>query len=390
MKACIMCGGEGTRMRPLTFERPKPCIPILNKPSIGYLCEHLSISGFNEIVLTLKYLGNKIEEYIRDGSIFGVRANYVYEKEKLGTAGSVKNSERYLKDEPFLVIGGDHVLDFDLREMYQFHKDHEGMITMGLMPVDNPQKYGIVDINMYNKIQRFIEKPKQDQIFSNIANTGIYVCNPELLEWIPSRQYDFAKDLFPRLLQEKEPIYGWMAEGYWTDIGDPIEYMAATRWKLDNLSKEIEGQFYSKNASLNGPMIFKHSITIGSNSSIADHVIIGENTKIGDNVLIGPYTSIGRNCLIGDSSKILSSYIYDEVQIGKGSLVSSAIIDNNTNIGEDCTLESGVVIGPRVMIQNEVIVNSDVRIWPEAVLKSGDCVKKSLINEKFGISVERS
>ncbi|MFC1786859.1 sugar phosphate nucleotidyltransferase [Halobacteriota archaeon] len=390
MKACIMCGGEGTRMRPLTFERPKPCIPILNKPSIGHLCEQLSISGFNEIVLTLKYLGDKIEEYIRDGSIFGVRANYVYEKEKLGTAGSVKNAENYLKDEPFLVVGGDHVLDFDLREMYRFHEDHEGMITIGLTPVDDPQKYGIVDMNRGNKIQRFIEKPAPDQIFSNIANTGIYVCNPELLEWIPSRKYDFAKDLFPRLLKEKEPIYGWLAGGYWTDIGDPIEYRAATRWKLDNLSSEIEGQFYSKNASLNGPMIFKHGITIGSNSSIADHVIIGENTKIGDNVLIGPYTSIGRNCLIGDCSKILSSYVYDGVQIGKRSLVSSAIIDNNTTIGEDCILESGVVIGPRVIIQDEVMVHSDVRIWPEVVLRSGGCFEKSVTNEKFGTSVEGS
>ena len=390
MKACIMCGGEGTRMRPLTFERPKPCIPILNKPSIGYLFEQLYISGFNEIVLTLGYLGNKIEEYIRDGSIFGVRASYVYEKEGLGTAGSVKNAESYLKDEPFLVVGGDHILDFNLREMYQFHEDHEGMITIGLTPVDEPQKYGIVDINMDNKILRFIEKPAPDQIFSNIASTGIYVCNPELLEWIPSRRYDFAKDLFPRLLQEKEPIYGWLAGGYWTDIGDPIEYRAATRWKLDNLSKEIDGHLYSKNASLNGPMVFKNDITIGSNSSIADHVVIGESTKIGDNVLIGPYTSIGRNCLIGDCSKILSSYVYDGVQIGKRSFVSSAIIDNNTTIGEDCILESGVVIGPRVIIQDEVIVHSDVRIWPEVVVRSGEDVEENMTNEKFGTSIEGS
>ncbi len=390
MKACIMCGGEGTRMRPLTFERPKPCIPILNKPSIGYLVEQLSISGFDDIVVTLGYLGNKIEEYLRDGSIFGVRADYVYEKERLGTAGSVKNAEIYLKDAPFLVVGGDHILDISLREMYRFHEEHDGMVTIGLLQVDEPQKYGIVDMNMHNRIKKFIEKPAPEQIFSNIASTGIYVCNPELLEWIPRRRYDFANDLFSNLLQENEPIYGWLARGYWTDIGDPVEYRAATRWKLENLSTEIDGHLHSKNARLNGPMVFKYGITLGSNSSIADHVIIGESTTIGDNVLIGPYTSIGRNCVIGDGSKILSSYIYDSVHIGKKSFASGAIIDNNTTIWDDCILESGVVIGPRVIIQDGVIVHSDVRIWPEVVVRSGEDVEENMTNEKFGTSIEGS
>ncbi len=390
MKACIMCGGMGTRMRPLTFERPKPCIPILNKPSIGYLIEHLSNSGFDDIVLTLGYLGNKIEEYIRDGSTFGVRANYVYEKERLGTAGSVKNAETYLKDTPFLVVGGDHILDFNLREMYRFHEEHDGMVTIGLLPVDDPQKYGIVDMNADNEIKRFIEKPAPEQIFSNIASTGIYVCSPELLERIPRRRYDFAGDLFPSLLQENEPIYGWLAKGYWTDIGDPLEYRAATRWKLDNLSTETDGHLYSKNARLKGPMVFKNEITLGSNSSIADHVVIGENTNIGNNVSVGSYTSIGRNCLIGDGSKIASSYIYEGVQIGKRSFSSGAIIDKNTIIGEDCILESGVIIGPRVIILDRVTIHSDVRIWPEVVIRLREDVEEDVINEKFGTSVEGS
>ncbi|MDD2778350.1 MAG: NDP-sugar synthase, partial [Methanocellales archaeon] len=185
-------------------------------------------------------------------------------------------------------------------------------------------------------------------------------------------------------------IYGWLAKGYWTDIGDPLEYRAATRWKLDNLSTEIHGHLYSKNARLNGPMVFKNEITLGSNSSIADHVVIGENTKIRDNVSVGSYTSIGRNCLVGDGSKIASSYIYDGVQIGKRSFSSGVIIDKNTIIGEDCILKSGVIIGPRVIIPDRITIHSDVRIWPEVVIRPGEDVEEDVINEKFGTSVEGS
>ena len=387
MKACIMCGGEGTRMRPLTFERPKPCIPILNKPSIGYLVEQLSIRGFDDIVMTLGYLGDKIEEYLGDGSIFGVSVNYVYEKEKLGTAGSVKNAESYLKDAPFLVVGGDHVLDLNLREMYRFHEEHDGMVTTGLLPVEDPREYGIVDMDVNNKIKRFLEKPAPGQIFSNLASTGIYVCDPELLEWIPRGRYDFAKNLFPSLLQANEPIYGWLARGHWTDIGDPAEYRAAARWKLENLSTEIDGHLHAENAELSGPMVLKHDVTLGLNSSVIGPVMVGESTVIGSNVLIGPYASIGRNCIIGDDSQISSSYIYDDVHIGKRSFTSGAIIDNNTIIGDDCILESGVVIGPRVIIQDGVIVHSDVRIWPEIVVRSGEDVEENMTNEKFGTSM---
>lgn len=185
MKACIMCGGEGTRLRPLTFARPKPNVPILNKPSVVHLVEHLEKEGFNEIVVTVGYMADKVEEYLGDGCMFGVHIEYVYEHKKMGTAGSVKNAEEFLSGEPFIVLGGDHVLNLDLREMYRFHKKNDAIVTIGLLSIDDPREFGIADMDVNNRIHRFLEKPGPGEIFSNLASTGIYMCDPEIFDWIP-------------------------------------------------------------------------------------------------------------------------------------------------------------------------------------------------------------
>src|SRR5674536_314254 len=196
MKACIMCGGAGTRLRPLTFERPKPSIPLLNKPSVGHLVEHLSANGFNDIVITLGYLGRNIEEYLGDGLMFGVEINYIRERHKLGTAGSVKNAEHLLNDGPFLVVGGDHVMDFNLREFYQFHRKNDSILSVGAMSIDDPREYGILDIDVNNRVHRFREKPSSGEIFSNLASTGIYMCDPELFSHIPRSGLTLLRTFF--------------------------------------------------------------------------------------------------------------------------------------------------------------------------------------------------
>lgn len=387
-----MCGGVGTRLRPLTFERPKPNIPLLNKPSIGHLVEQLSAKGFDDIVITLGYLGEKIEEYLGDGSIFGVSIKYVYEKERLGTAGSVRNAKKHLEDAPFLIVGGDHVLDLNLREFYHFHKQHGGVITIGLLPIDDPKEYGIASIDVGNRVTRFREKPPSGQIFSNLASTGIYVCDSEVFDWIPAvGRYDFAKDLFPALLQANEPVYGWLARGPWTDLGNPRDYRAASKWMLENLQgTEIAGDLHLEKARLMGPMVLKHNVSLGQNSAIIGPVVIGENTKIGANVLIGPYTTIGDNCEIQDNSQVLSSYIYNDVKVGSSTSVCGAIIDNDTVIGNKCTLENGTVIGPRAKVQDKVTIHSDVLLWPEVVIESGAEILKDVLNKAFETSTTGS
>lgn len=386
MKVCIMCGGEGTRLRPLTFDRPKPAIPILNKPSVAHLVEHLAREGFNDIVITLGYLGGEIEQALGDGKVYGVHIDYVREHTKLGTAGSVKNAEQLLGGEPFIVVGGDHVMDVNLREIYRHHAGNSTKVTIGLLPIDEPGEYGIADMDVNNIIHRFLEKPAKGQIFSNLASTGIYVCDPSILDHIPAgKPFDFAKDLFPALLKKNETLKGFLVRGHWTDIGNPTAYRQASKWMLEKLPGTlITGHFNVKNAWVSGPIQVSHDVSLGSNSSLVGPIVIGENTTIGSNVLIGPYTAIGANCVIKDNARVFSSYIFNDVHIGHSTSVSGAIIDNDTNIGKRCMLETGTVIGPRVVIHDGVTVHSGVRMWPEVIVNKNEVIEEDLINEQYG------
>lgn len=391
MKACIMCGGAGTRLRPLTFERPKPAIPLLNKPSIVRLVEFLADKGFTDIVLTLGYMGEYIEESLGSGKLFGVHIDYVYEKKKLGTAGSVKNAQDVLGSEPFLVVGGDHVLDLNLRELYRFHTSHKAMLTVGLVCIDNPREFGIVDMDIENTITRFKEKPMAGEIFSNLASTGIYACNPELLEMIPDdRKFDFAYDLFPMLIEQQE-MKGCLVSGHWTDVGSPEAYRDASRWMLEDLSETvIEGELHTKSSKISGKLVIGTDVKVGSNTSIVGPVVIGPETTIGDGVLIGPYSTIGSGCTVGDGAKVLASYIYDDVSIGEHTSVFGSIIDCHTSVGRRCSLETGSVIGPRVVLEDGVVVHSERRIWPEVHVRAGMTVSADMYNEKFDVSTDGS
>lgn len=392
MKACIMCGGAGTRLRPLTFKHPKPSIPILNKPSVLHLIEHLSREGFNEIVMTLGYMGELIEEQLGNGHMFGVHIDYVYEKEKLGTAGGVKNAEKYLKGEPFIVLGGDHVLNLDLREMYRFHEANDAPVTIGLLSIDDPREFGIADMDINNRIHRFLEKPKAGQIFSNLASTGIYICDPSIFEWIPEhKKCDFAKDLFPFMLEENKKINGVLVRGKWTDVGSSAAYRQAQRWMLDSLpGTTIEGNFTTRNARIKGPLSIGNNVCIGSNSSLVGPIVIGENTNIGDNVLIGPYSVIGSNCTIEDNAKILSSYLFDSVFIGKGSNISGGVVSDETIIGEHCFLENGTVIGHKVTVGSNSTIHSGVKVWPEVVIENNSSIQDTIINSDYDAAHEGS
>jgi len=385
MKACIMCGGEGTRLRPLTFERPKPSIPIMNKPSVVHLIEHLAKEGFSDIVITIGYMAEKIEESLGNGSMFGVHIDYVYEEEKLGTAGGVKNAEEYLKDEQFIVVGGDHVMDLSLRTMSRYHESNDAIVTIGLMSIDDPREFGIADMDVNNRIHRFLEKPGPGEIFSNLASTGIYMCCPEIFDWIPEgKQYDFAKDLFPALMEKDRKINGMLMRGHWTDVGSANAYRQAQRWMLESLpGTSIEGNFHTQNARIVGPLKIGNNVTVGSNSALVGPIAIGENTKIGDNVLVGPYTAIGSNCVIKDDCRILSSYIFNDVTIGNNSNASGSIIDNGTVIGRNCSMENGTVIGPRVNINDDATIHSDVKVWPEVIIKSGSSITETKLNPEF-------
>ncbi|CCJ35197.1 NDP-sugar synthase [Methanoculleus bourgensis] len=392
MKVCIMCGGEGTRLRPLTFGRPKPCVPIVNKPSIQHLVSHLSNLGFNDVVITLGYMSDAIEKALGDGSLFGVNVTYVREKTKLGTAGSVKNAQKYLEEQPFLVVGGDHVVDLNLLEFYREHLNNDSITTIGLISIDDPTEYGIAEIDANYQIKRFKEKPSPGEIFSNLASTGMYVCNPEVFDHIPAgEKFDFARNLFPELMEKGYTLKAWLARGNWSDVGSPRSLREAERWKLQDIRfTNISGDLYIKGARVMGPAQIGNSVSIAAHSRVIGPVSIGAGTIIEENVVIGPYTSIGEGCIIKSNAKVFSSSIYNRVVIGRDSTVSGSIIDNDTLVGTGCNIEHDTVIGPHVVLKNNVVVHSGTRVWPEVIIPEGSVVKEHVLNEDYDTRTEGS
>src|SRR5687767_2106614 len=229
-----MAGGEGTRLRPLTSNQPKPMMPIANRPMMEHIVELLKEHGFEDIVVTVAFLANTIRNYFGDGSEFGVRMVYATEETPLGTAGSVRNAMDELRDERFLVISGDVLTDVDLSAIVRFHEEKGALATIGLKSMENPLEFGIVITDESGRIERFLEKPTWGQVFSDTINTGIYVLEPEIFESIPEGvAVDFSGEVFPQLLEAGEPLYGYVAEGYWEDVGTLEAYVRAHQDVVD-------------------------------------------------------------------------------------------------------------------------------------------------------------
>src|SRR3954468_974001 len=233
MKAVIMAGGEGSRVRPVTSNQPKPMLPLANKPMMEHIVGLLKRHGFDDIVVTLAFMPNAIRTYFGDGSEFGVRMVYATEESPLGTAGSVRNAMDEL-DERFLVISGDVMTDIDLSEIVAYHEARGAMATIGLTAVDNPLEFGIVITNEDGSIERFLEKPTWGQVFSDTVNNGIFVLEPEIFDFIPpDRPVDFSGEVFPALLEQGKPIFGHVSDGYWEDVGMLEAYNKAHQDILD-------------------------------------------------------------------------------------------------------------------------------------------------------------
>jgi mannose-1-phosphate guanylyltransferase/phosphomannomutase len=227
MKAVVMAGGDGARLRPLTVGRPKPMVPVVNKTVMTHILELLRSHGITEVIVTLRYLASVIQDFFEDGSNLGMKLTYVVEETPLGTAGSVKNAAQWL-DDTFLVISGDALTDFDLSEILRAHKAHGAPATITLTHVPNPLEYGVTIIDDKSDVVRFLEKPSWGEVISDTVNTGIYVLEPEVLDLIPENTpYDFSKELFPAMLEAGRIIYGHVAQGYWCDIGNIEEYRRA-------------------------------------------------------------------------------------------------------------------------------------------------------------------
>ncbi|MGB9860054.1 MAG: sugar phosphate nucleotidyltransferase, partial [Moorellaceae bacterium] len=321
MKAIIMAGGEGSRLRPLTCRRPKPLVPVANRPVMEYCVELLREQGFKEIGVTLQYLPTLVEEYFGDGSDFGVRLRYFVEHSPLGTAGSVKNAADFL-DETFVVVSGDALTDFDLQKALDFHRERRAMATLVLTQVENPLEYGVVITEEDGRIRAFLEKPSWGEVFSDRINTGIYILEPEVLELVPPDTFfDFSKDLFPLLLREGKPLFGITLEGYWCDIGHVGQYIQAHQ---DILTGKVKIKVVGEDKGQG--VVVGEGVEIDPTAEIRGPVLLGGFCRIEAGAILGPYTVLGPYCRVGRGARVERAVLWDKVTVGAQSIVEGGIL----------------------------------------------------------------
>ncbi|MBP1993576.1 sugar phosphate nucleotidyltransferase [Paenibacillus eucommiae] len=374
MKAVIMAGGKGTRLRPLTCHLPKPMVPLLSKPCMAYTIELLRKHGISDIAVTMQYLPEVIRDYFGDGHEFGVNLHYFEEHTPLGTAGSVKHAQHFL-DDTFLVISGDSLTDFDLQQAYAFHQNKQSLATLLLTHVSEPLEYGVVMTDEAGRVMRFLEKPSWGEVFSDTVNTGIYILEPDIFGHIPEgSEYDFSQQLFPALLRDKSPLYGCISSGYWSDIGNLQQYRQTQFDMLDGtVNVKIEGKEVR-------PGIF-----IGDNVSLSPSIrwtgpaFIGSGTQLEEDVEIGEYCVIGKHNLLAKGSVLSRSVLWDHNHFAGRSELSGSTVTSRTICKGTAFLGEGSVIGNRVTIGTGSMILPHVKIWPDKQIRENSRLSSSLI-----------
>jgi len=343
MKAVILIGGEATRLRPLTQNIPKAVVPVLNTPFLELVCRYLSRHGVRDIVLTQSRL-LPIAGYFGNGSQFGIRIDYTNEDAPLGTAGAVKNAEKYLT-EAFLVLNGDVLTDLDISAMVSFHRQKKARVTIALTPVDDPTSYGLVETDDENRITLFLEKPRPDQITTNLINAGIYVIEADVLARIPPQtSFSFERELFPQLLEQGEPVYAYPSSGYWIDIGTPQKYLQLNQ---DLLAGKASSQNYGLTPHI--------------------EVLLGDKTSLNPRAQIKGPAVIGSGCTIQEDALIEQSVIWQQVKIGRRAKVKNSIVANHCQLKDDCIIQDSV-------LGDNVTVTRGTKLAPGSKIEPGTTV----------------
>ncbi len=374
LKAVIMAGGEGARLRPLTCDLPKPMVPVMNIPVMEHVIDLLRNHGILDIAVTLAYLPQKIREYFGNGSAFGVSLRYFTEDTPLGTAGSVKNTGSFL-DDTFVVISGDSLTNLDLTSALDFHRAKAAKATLILARVDVPLEYGVVLTDENGSITGFLEKPSWGEVFSDTVNTGTYILEPEVLDLIPSEdKYDFSLELFPQLLSLNMPMYGYVMSGYWYDIGDLNSYLQAHYDAMQGKIKiKINAEEYKKNVWV-GP-----GTEIEPNAEINGPCLIGSNCRIGNGTSIENHSVLGDNNIIEDEVSIKKSVIWNNNYIDFGSEIRGAVICNRVQLKHYVSVFENSVIGDGCIINERAIVKPNIKIWPNKSVDSLSVVDRNII-----------
>jgi mannose-1-phosphate guanylyltransferase/phosphomannomutase len=382
MKAVVMAGGFGTRLRPLTEKLPKPMAYVANRPMMEHVVRLLAKGGIKDLEVLLYFYPEKIISYFGDGAPWGVKINYTAAEADYGTAGAVKNAEAQLS-ETFLVISADIITDFDLPAAIEFHRDRKAAVTIVLTRVPNPLQYGIVLTEEDGRILRFLEKPSWGEVFSDTVNTGIYIIEPEVLSLIPDKKnFDFSKNLFPTMLSRGDRLLGYIAEGYWKDVGNLSEYLNV---HLDILAGKAAIEFDGKKAGTG-------NVWIGENAQVdytaeLKNVVLGRNCRVGPGV-VAESVVIGDDCVVEDGTVIQSTVVWPRTTIHKGVRLLENII------GSDCQIRGGAFLAERAIISDHcqigtgAVVKANVKVWPHKVVEDGAVLSSSLIwGEKWARSL---
>lgn len=369
-----MAGGEGTRLRPLTINRPKPMVSLVDRPVIQHIIELLKLHGITDIIITVQYLANAIQDYYGDGSAYGVNISYSLEEVPLGTAGSVKNAE-HLLDEPFLVISGDALTDFNLTQIIDHHISTRAMATITLTRVANPLEYGVVITDEDGNIRQFLEKPSWGEVFSDTVNTGIYVLQPEVLAYIErGKNTDWSKDIFPRMLNRGDKMQGFVANGYWTDVGTIEEYMRASS---DYLAGKVNLPRLGQN--IGGDIWVDGDAEIAADAQLHGPIYLGHGAKIKGGVIVHGPSVIRDYTIVDTRANIDRSIIWRNSYIGERAELRGAIVLRQSNIRSRAMLFEGAVVGDGVQIGAGAVIQPNVKIWPSKEVDEGATVTSSII-----------
>lgn len=379
MKAVIMAGGEGTRLRPLTSNQPKPMVPMVNRPLMEHIVLLLKRHGFTEIVVTVQFLASLVRNYFGDGEDLGVSLAYATEETPLGTAGSVKNAEGAL-DEAFLVISGDALTDIDLEKVAAFHREKGALVTVVLSRQPNPLDYGIVIADEEGRVERFLEKPGWGQVFSDTVNTGIYVLEPEVFNHIPAESpSDFSKDVFPMLLEKGAPVFGCIAEGYWCDVGNVETYLRAHHDALEGRVRiEIDGFEISDGVWIGDGAV------IEPEARIEGPAVLGEHVKVEDGAHILEYSVVGDNSVIKAGASLHRTVVHDNAYLGEGASLRGCVVGRNADVRRGARLEEGVVLGDEGFVGESAVLQPNVKVYPFKTVEAGAVIARSIVWESRG------
>lgn len=377
MQAVIMAGGEGSRLRPLTSNLPKPMLPIVNRPMMEHIVLLLKQHGITDVVATVQFLASLIRNYFGDGSDLGVSLSYANEEVPLGTAGSVLGAQDLLSG-TFLVISGDALTDIDLEEVIGFHRSRGAAATLVLKHVQDPLEFGIVMTREDGHIERFLEKPTWGQVFSDTINTGIYVLEPEILDLIPpDRPYDFSSELFPAMLDKGLPLFGFVSDAYWTDVGNTEAFLQAQH---DVLAGRVRADL--PGFELRPGVWVGEDVDIHPTARIEGPSLIGDNSRIGAGATVGPGTVVAGNAIVADDAVVSGGVVMERAYVGAYSRVRGGVVGRGADLEKGSTLEEGAVLGDEVKVGAGAVINARVKVYPGRTVEAGAIVTSSVVREQ--------